>query len=275
MNTDQIMALALELAGLDDIPGDSQIYHPGENIRQILFGIDIETTELWIAKQLGFDLAISHHPKGEWATLHFAEVLHRHVQQMVVAGVPQTVAEQAIAARVFEAQARAQASNYDHTPSVARLIDMPFMNIHMPLDEIGRRRMAEVVAGVDPGESAATLIASLQGALPEFHNAKTTIEIRVGYPENPIGKAAVSHGAGTNGGYTVAKAYFEHGVDTVIYIHCAPGDIERLQQEFGDKGKTLIVTGHIVSDSVGINPFIAELESRGLDVQRISGVIPG
>lgn len=275
MNTDQIMELALKLAGLDDVPADSQIYHPGEKIKKVLIGIDIGSAELWMAKELGFDLAISHHPKGGRASLNFAAVLQNHVQQMIQVGVPKAVAEKAIEEKVFETRVSAQMSNYDHAPSVARLIDMPFMNIHTPLDEIGRRRMAEVVGKPDTETTAAELIALLQEELPEFRNAKTEIDIRLGQPTNKIGKAVVSHGAGTNGGYPVAKAYFDHDIDTVIYIHCSPADSKRLREEFADSGKNLIVTGHIASDSLGINPFIEELESKGLEVQRISGVISG
>jgi hypothetical protein len=149
------------------------------------------------------------------------------------------------------------------------------MNIHTPLDEIGRQRLATVTAGLAPEATLSDLVAALQGELTEFRNAETRIDIRMGRSTNPIGRAVVSHGAGTNGGYPVAKAYYEHGVDTVIYIHCAPGESDKLREEFEDAGKNLVITGHIVSDSIGINPFIAELERRGLAVTRMSGVIPG
>ena len=275
MNTDDIMTLALELAELDSIPADSMIYHPGRAIRRVLIGIDIDSAELWLAKQLGFDLALSHHPKGSHATLDFAEVLRRHLDQMILAGVPREVAEPIIDAKVAEARARAHSANYDHNPSVARLLDMPYMNIHTPLDEIGRRRMAAVAAEAPPEAPISALIGALEGALPEFRNAETRIDVRMGHPTNPIGKAVVSHGAGTNGGYPIAKAYFDYGIDTVIYIHCAPNESDRLREEFRDKGKNLVITGHIASDSIGINPFIAALEARGLEVRRMSGVIPG
>lgn len=275
MDTDQIMALALELAGLDSIPADSQIYHPGRDIKRVLIGIDIDSAELWMAKQLGFDLALAHHPKGGSATVNFAEVLRRHVDQMVRAGVPREVAEPIIDARMAESRARGHMANYDHNPSVARLIDMPFMNIHTPLDEIGRQRMAAVAASVAPEAPVSDLVAALEGSLTEFQNAETRIDIRMGRPANPIGKAVVSHGAGTNGGYPVGKAYFEHGIGTVIYIHCDAGESNKLRGEFEAQGKNLVVTGHIVSDSIGINPFVAELERRGLAVQRMSGVILG
>ncbi|MGQ9734481.1 MAG: hypothetical protein ACUVQU_05475 [Candidatus Bipolaricaulia bacterium] len=275
MDTDEIMGLALELAGLDEVPADSQIYYPGEGIKRILMGIDLGSAELQLAKSLGFDLAIAHHPQGGSASLNFAEVLKNHIRQMVAAGVPRKVAEEAIQERLFEARVTAQMSNYDHAPSIARLLKMPFMNIHTPLDELGRRRLAEAVGRLDRSATVAELVALLREAFPEFRHAETEIDVRVGEPGNRIGRAVVSHGAGTNGGYPVAKAYFDHGIDTVIYIHCSPTDSRRLREEFAHRGKNLIVTGHIASDSLGLNPFIGELEKRGMEVKRFSGVLPG
>jgi predicted Fe-Mo cluster-binding NifX family protein len=106
--------------------------------------------------------------------------------------------------------------------------------------------------------------------LGEFKNAVTEIKIRLGKPENPAGKVVVSHGAGTNGGYEIAKTYFKHDVGTVVYIHIGAGDLEKLK---ADGVGNLIVTGHTASDSVGINPLIKELEKRDISVTRI-GVIP-
>jgi hypothetical protein len=163
-------------------------------------------------------------------------------------------------------------TNYDHDPSVARLLGMPYLNIHTPLDEIGRRRMAEVVGTVGPEATVGQLVQGLYDALAEFREADTDIEIRLGDAGNRVGRAVVSHAAGTNGGYPVAKAYYDHGIDTVLYIHCRPGDSDRLAAEFGE-AKTLIITGHIASDSVGISPFVHALRERGLTVDAFSGVL--
>jgi len=164
-------------------------------------------------------------------------------------------------------------TNYDHDPSVAKLLGMPYLNIHTPLDEIGRRRMADAAATLDADATVAELVARFHETFGEFRNAATEIEVRAGRPENRIGKVAVSHGAGTNGGYPVAKAYFDHGIDTVIYIHCRPADAKKLIDEYGE-AKNLIVTGHIASDSVGVNPYVDRLRAEGLDVTTFSGIIP-
>jgi hypothetical protein len=272
MNTAEIMALALELAGLDAVPGDSAIHHAGDGIERVLLGIDLQAAELQIAKTLGYDAAIAHHPAGGSSALRFHEVLRRHVEQMVGAGVPRDAAEDTMRETIEQRRVLSSMANYDHQPSVARLLDLPFLNIHTPLDEIGRRRMAEVVSGLDEDATVGWLIERLRETFVEFQDAATSIELRLGKSGNRVGRAVVSHAAGTNGGYPVAKAYFDHGVDTLLYIHCRPGDSDRLAAEYGATSN-LVVTGHIASDSVGITPFVYALRERGLTVDPISGVL--
>ena len=272
MNTDTLMQLALEMAGLDEIPGDSAIHYPGAAVQRVLIGIDVKQAELMLAKSLGFDCVIGHHPSAGRSMLHYHEVLLRHVDQMVGQGVPSEIAQEVMAETVESRRVLASMQNYDHAPSVARLLDLPYLNIHTPLDEIGRRRLAAAIRQMPPESTTTQLADHLRESFGEFRNADTEIELRVGRPENPIGRAVMSHGAGTNGGYPVAKAYFDHGVDTVVYIHCRPEDAAKLRAEYGD-AKNLLVTGHIASDAIGINPYVERLREEGLDVSTFSGII--
>jgi hypothetical protein len=149
---------------------------------------------------------------------------------------------------------------------------MPYMNIHTPLDEVGRRVMdQQIKTRTEKDVTVKDVVAALND-LPEFKNAVTKIKIRLGKAEYPAGKIVVSHGAGTNGGYEVAKSYFEHGIGTVVYIHIGAEDLAKLKTE--QKTGNLIVTGHVASDSVGINPFIHELNRKEVSVTTI-GIIPG
>jgi hypothetical protein len=236
-------------------------------------GIDIKAPELKIAADLGLDAAISHHPTGGQARLNFHNVLYRHVDQMTAAGVPVGLARDIVGEMAEAHRVTAAMSNYDHEPSVAQLLGLPYLNIHTPLDEIGRRRLQTAADELASGATVSDLIEHLGESFGEFQHAATKIELRVGRPDNAIGKVVMSHGAGTNGGYPIAKAYFDHGVDTVIYIHCRPSDSKRLIEEYGES-KNLIVTGHIVSDSIGINPYVDTLRERGVDVVTLSGIIP-
>jgi len=270
VNTEEIMDLALKLAGLKEVPEDSAIHVDGNNIRKLLFGVDTGVPELSLAKQLGYDAVIAHHPPGGTAVINFHQVFKRHIQQMVAAGIPRAEAEEAVKKKIEQLEVQAHTRNYAHTVDVAKLLKMPYMNIHTPLDEVGRKRMSEQINSRIRENSTVEDVVFALKELNEFKNAVTEIKIRLGKAENPAGKVVVSHGAGTNGGYEIAKTYFKHGIGTVVYIHISPNDLERLKAE--SKGN-LIVTGHIASDSVGINPLIHELEKRNVSVTRI-GVVP-
>ena len=88
MNTQEIMNLSLELAGLDEVPEDSGILVEGENIKKVGFGVDIEAAEMLIAKELGLDLVISHHPTGGSPRINLHQVMKNQIQRMTDAGVP-------------------------------------------------------------------------------------------------------------------------------------------------------------------------------------------
>lgn len=272
LTTDDLMSLALELAGLAHLPADSAIYVPGTGLRRVMIGIDIGAGELLLARQLGADGVIAHHPAGGTAMLEFPKVLARGVELMTDSGVPEDEALQAIQPLVSRAMLRAQASNFDHVPSVARLLGLPFLNIHLPLDELGRRTMLAAiqrhlsVIGREPLVS--DVVAALQ-TIPEIRDAPTRVMVPVGRLDAPAGKVTVYHGAGTNGGASVAQALFAHGVGTVVYIHLNPEDAERLRSS-GQAGN-VVVSGHIASDMIGITPYIRALEERGLTVIRMSG----
>lgn len=272
MSTEEIMKLALEMAHMTEIPADTAIHVEGRSITKALFGIDAGAPELLLARQLGYNGVISHHPQGDLAMINFWKVFGRHIDQMVQAGVPRKKAENAVQKKQSSLEVEMHSRNFGHAVSVAKLLKMPYMSIHSPLDEIGRRRMMEqieIATKNNPKAKVADVVAALY-KLPEFKNAQTRIQIRLGKASNRAGKVVVSHGAGTNGGYEVAKTYFEHGIGTVIYIHISPADLELLRK---DHAGNLIVTGHIASDSVGINPLIFALEESGVSVTRI-GIIP-
>ncbi|MFQ6013677.1 MAG: hypothetical protein ACE5LS_08595, partial [Thermoplasmata archaeon] len=145
-------------------------------------------------------------------------------------------------------------------------------NIHQPWDEMGRQRMVRALEVCPEDATVEEGVAALH-ALPEFGVAETAIAVRLGDAGNPLGRWVVAHGAGTNGGYPVARAYFLHGVDTVVYIHILPADLQRLREAPALEGKNLVVTGHIVSDSLGITPYIQRLREKGLEVVALGGVL--
>lgn len=274
MDTQEILDLALRLAHQKDVPADTGIDMPAKDVQKVLFGIDVDSGELVMAKQMGYDLVISHHPTGGLAVLEFPKVLAKHGDILVRHGVPKAAAEAAVRELQEEREPAAHRENYDRLPSVARMLGIGLMCIHNPCDEIGRRVMDETLrAQLPPKPRVRDAIDVLYG-LPEFKESRTRILVRMGKLDNPLGKWAVHHGAGTNGGFPVAHAAFENGIDTVFYIHVDAGALKRLHGAFGREGaKNLVVTGHVASDSIGINALVRELRSRGVRVDAYSGIV--
>lgn len=272
LSTTEIMRIALDLVGFGSIPADSAILVEGEAIRRALFGIDVGPAELILAKQLGLDAAIAHHPNPAVQT--YPAILDKHVDQMVAAGVPLDEARAALAPLKEASTLTYHQGNYGQTASVARLLGLPYLNIHNPLDELGRRIMDQAVqrslSAAGPGAKVGDVVGGLM-SLPEFRAAPTRPLVALGDPTAPAGKVVVAHGAGTNGRAPVALAYFRHGVGTVVYIHLDPAELLKLRAQ-APRSANLVVAGHIVSDLVGINPFVRALEERGLDIVRASGL---
>lgn len=270
VDTQKIMNVALDLAGMSEIPTDSGIWVPGQQIQKILFGIDIGTAELDMAQRLGYDLAIGHHPPE--ATLNAWQAYLVHIEQMVAAGVPRELAEASLADEIEMMQWRAHGRNDEHTVSVARLLGMPYMNIHLPLDEVGRHLVQNKVDQFLASQPQATVgdIVNLLEEFGEVKNARVPPQIAVGEAGAPAGKVIFSHGALDIPTYSILNAYFSHGTGTIIALRPPIADLARLRRE---QQGSLIIIGHMAGDSLGITPFLAALEDMGLDVTRISGVI--
>jgi hypothetical protein len=200
LSTSEIMQVALDLVGFREIPGDSAVQVEGDGIRRALFGVDVGPAELLLARELGLDAAIAHHPNPY--VQGYAHVLDRHIDQMVAVGVPRGEAEDAVRPLKEALTLRYHAGNYGQTVSVARLLGLPYVNIHNPLDELGRRIMEravqEAVSAAGPRAAVGHVIEGLL-TLPEFQAAPTRPMVVLGDPANPAGRVVVSHGAGTNG----------------------------------------------------------------------------
>jgi putative NIF3 family GTP cyclohydrolase 1 type 2 len=266
MDTSGIMRLALDMAGFKSVPADSGTWVPGKDVKKVLFAIDAGTPEIILAKEQGYDLLIAHHPVGP-ARLTFSKVVERHVGFMLEKGVPKKVAEEAAGELVARIDVRAHPANYMHEVEVAEKLGMPFMNIHLPIDQVTRDILLKTIAS-SGAKTAGGLIDRLE-KMPEFARGKTRIELRIGKKGNSLGNWVLQFAAGTNGGYPVTTAYFEHGVDTVICLHIDYEELAKLRKEFTEN---LIVLGHMAGDSIGINVFLDRLRSRDLKVDTL-GVI--
>jgi hypothetical protein len=262
LDTQQIMKTALRLAHFSSIPSDSEIHVKGRKLRRVLVSIDVGVGELLLAKALDCDGVIAHHPAGGKAQLEGYKVFMRHVDQMMNNGIPAEIAKEAVKNKYRVLDIQHHPENYDQTPVAAKKLGLPLVTVHSPCDEIGRRMLIQATRDLDPGTTVGKLTTEIN-KFPEYKKAETRIQVRIGSPKNKIGKLSISHAAYTNGGFDVAKAYFQNGTDTLSYIHISEADLSKLAAE--KLGPNLIVLGHIASDWLGINRLIRELEKSDVE----------
>jgi len=272
MNTKDLMGIALDLANLKEMPYDTNIIVEGENIKKVLIGIDMETPELILALQMGYDCVVSHHPKADSCVVDFAKVMDVQIDRMVASGVPINKAQKALKKRQVSVDLGSHASNYDRTSSAARLMKMPYLNIHIPADFITEKIVQDRLNKAFDNKPKTTLkdiIDELNSW--EYYIGKVAQPvIRVGSNSDYAGKIEVLMAGGTNGGVDVYKSYFEAGVGTIVAMH-VPEDVQKavIEQNIGN----IIIAPHMPSDSIGLLEIVKAWREKGVEVTCMSGIV--
>ena len=276
MNLHDILVWSSDLAGCAEIPADSQVYlEASGDVGRVLFGVDVDVGELLYARDAGYDAVIAHHPLGGSARTDFAKVVFRQVDQMMAAGVARSVAERAVAQRLERPHRAEHIQNVNRIVDTGRLIGLPFANIHLACDIIGREKIVGLLTERDAAGATVGQALEWLDDFPEIRMGLTRPEVWVGDVSDPLGRWVVAMAGGTNGGYPVFREYWRAGANTIFAMHCAEEDLQRLRAE-APPGKSLVVTGHMATDSIGINVVIAGMEQRGIQVTRTSGIVaPG
>ena len=285
IDTEQIMAVALDLVGEKEIPLDSGIHHPGQNIKKILFTMDANVGLLQMAKHLGFDAVVGHHPCG--ALVHQGEVYRKHIDIMESHGISRQAVSQAlqdtlerIVRRMWNKRFRMlhheSPNNTVLETDAARLLDIAFMNIHNLFDEQGRRILqAELdAAALETPDWRLKDVLRLIEELPEARVARDEYGISpvifIGDPDTGASKAVFVHGALSAPHPEIIRYYWKHGFKTVVILHNESENLEKLKENaIGN----LILTGHFLGDSIGMTPFIKALRKKGLEVVCMGGII--
>jgi len=270
MTTKQMMDTALELAGIDYIPGDSDIVVPGEGIKKVLVGVDMDTAELLLAKELGYDCVVSHHPKN--TNPKMLDVMDSHIQRLVKLGVPINKAQKALAPKKDELSYFQHVSNSRRSESAAKLMGMPFLSLHTPADIISQATVQKFLDEkfADKPDTKLEDVTKALEEIGEYKNSARKPVIRVGAGNSYAGKIFVLMAGYTGPGAAVHKLYFEGGVGTLILMHIPEKDAKELNEH---KTGNVIVAGHMSSDSIGLNVIADKWREMGLEVTMMSGVV--
>jgi hypothetical protein len=251
------------------------LYGLGEEmVKSLICGIDMETPEIILADRLRekgrkIDLVIAHHPEGS-AQADLYNVMQVQSDMMAGVGVPINIAEALMEERIAEVKRAIMPLNHQRAIDAARLLDLPFMCVHSPADNLVSHYLEKTLAST-PYRTVQDVLDILMD-IPEYQQAKKLKAgptIVAGDKNRRAGKVFIKMTGGTGGSPKSYAKLAAAGVGTIIGMHMA----DNHRKEARENHINVIIAGHMASDSLGLNFFLDELEKRGLEIIPAAGLI--
>jgi len=249
---------------------DSAIhYDNGKSIKKVLAGIDITIGGLMLAKELGVDLIINHHPIGK-SLSKLDDVMSLQVDAYEKFGVPVNIAEKLTLKRISEVSRGINPINHYNVVDAAKLLDINLINVHTPADNCVAQLVTSSIEAAKP-KHVKDVIKCLN-KIPEYQEAKKKSSgptLFAGTPESRCGKVVVSEmTGGTEGAKGIYQALSNAGVGTIVGMHQSEAHRKSAEKAMIN----VVIAGHISSDSIGMNIFLDELEREGLEITPFGGL---
>ena len=254
---------------------DTRILYGDENkeVKTILAGIDIETSELLLADRLiekgtNIDLILAHHPEGK-AFANLSEVMCLQEDILFELGIPINVAQSLLASRVSEVGRSLLPINHNRTVDAAKMLDIPLICCHTPADNLVQDYLELLFKDEKPGTLEDILKVLLN--LKEYKEAKLIgagPQIIVGTEKRRSGKIFVDMTGGTSGSEDIYEKLAIAGVGTIVGMHMSDSH----KKEAEKYHINVIIAGHIASDSLGMNLMLDEIEKEGIKIITCSGL---
>jgi putative NIF3 family GTP cyclohydrolase 1 type 2 len=244
---------------------DSRILHGSDEevIKSILVGIDIDVGEILLAdnlraKGIRVDLLLSHHPSGR-ALANLFSVMQMQSDILNIFGVPINVAEGLMDGRIKEIERKLMPANHTRAVDAARLLDIPFICLHTPADNMVADYLQRMFEKKKPYFLSDVL--DILKSVPEYKSAETDSvgpKIVLGSKNRKAGKIFVDMTGGTEGSREIFESLTNSGVSTIVAMHIS----EEHRKEAEKSHMNVIVAGHISSDNLGLNLMLDEI-SKG------------
>jgi len=242
----------------------------GKDVKKIMAGIDVTPGEILIAKSLGVDTIINHHPLGKGLAL-LDEVMHLQTDILAQYGVPINIAESLLGVRISEVARGVHASNHYKIVDAARLAGVNLMNVHTPCDNLVADFLDKEIKKKKPeyvGELV-ELIADIE-EYKESARRGAPVKLFAGAEDNRAGKIALTEiTGGTEGSKDIYREMANAGVGTIVAMHLS----ESHRKNAKEAHINVVVASHIASDSVGMNLFLDEIVKKGIEIIPFGGLI--
>ena len=238
----------------------------------LMWGIDIGPAEVLLADRLrekgrSISAVVAHHPIGT-ARTKFPEVMWMQTDMYHQMGVPINVTEGLMKSRMDDVLRGVMGSNYNQGADAARLLGIPLFNVHSPADNMVQRYLTDLFDRTEP-RRLGDLIDVLYTE-PEFRQAaryNSPPEIIVGNKNGRCGRIVCKMTGGTSGPKEIYEKFAQAGVGTVVGMHFPESHIEEARKN----NVNIVISGHMSSDSLGVNLICDVWERHGIDVLPCSG----
>jgi hypothetical protein len=243
---------------------DSRILYGDDDtqVKHVYVGIDVEVGEIVLADRLRekgrkIDLIWAHHPEGS-ALANLGGVMRMQADILASVGVPINIAEGILEPRIKEVERRVMPTNHMRAVDAAELLEFPMMCTHTPADNCVAVYLQEMFNEENP-ETVGDAIEALR-AIPEFAEADRHgmgLKIIAGSKDRSAGRVYVDMTGGTSGAeQTFEKLAARSDVGTMVAMHLP----EKHREEADKHHISVIIAGHIASDSLGMNLLLDGVE---------------
>ena len=245
--------------------------NPKVRVRKVLVGIDMEPSELLLAKQLGdIDLVIAHHPEGI-GLAGLDEVMEYQVDIMAQYGVPVNVAQHLLHERIEEVNRGISPINHNRAVDIARMLGINYMCVHTPTDNMVAQFLRKRLEQNNEIYYVKDVLDVLK-AIPEYAQAmkhKAGPTLFAGKPSNRAGRVALTElTGGTEGSAEMYERLAQAGIGTIVGMHMSENHTKAVRKAHVNA----VIAGHMSSDSLGMNLFLDELEKQGVEIVAVSGL---
>ena len=248
---------------------------PKTPLKRVMVGIDISVGEILLAHELSksgkkIDAVIAHHPEGR-ALIDLTQVMDLQEDIAVQDGVPINVAEKLMKTRITDLNRALHPHDHYQVPQAAKLLNMPLACFHTFADNqcwwflknfIGKKKPRYVHDIVD---------ALME--LPEYQHAKKMGNgpmVFSGSDDSRVGKISYSgFTGGTSGSKEIYAQMAAAGVGTLLAMHI-PDEHRKLAEKHH---LNVVITGHMASDSLGVNLLMDELARKKVEILECGGFI--
>jgi putative NIF3 family GTP cyclohydrolase 1 type 2 len=235
---------------------------PDTEVKSLIVGIDMEVGELVLADRLrekrGLDLVLTHHPEGR-ALTRFYDVMWMQTDILHSVGVPITVAEGLLRERIKQVANRILPVNHTRAADAARLLDLPFLCVHTPADNLVTRFLQNLFDGKKPNQVGEVVDMLME--IPEYRHFSAqgvAPEIVAGGGKNRCGGVMVDMTGGTEGSKDVFERLARTEVGTIVGMHMSEDHLKEAEKNHIN----VIIAGHMASDTIGINLFLDAVEKE-------------